>query len=115
MFPMGYGGLALAPSVAFSLSGLLGLYFIRKKIDRPLDVISVEWVWRSFAALTSMAVVLFFYGFLLPYVPSAGLWVRAWWCVGAVAAGGFTYAAATLAMKFDECRWIKDALRKRRE
>jgi putative peptidoglycan lipid II flippase len=113
MFPMGYGGLAVAPSIAFSLSGLLGLHFIRKKIGRPLSVASAGWLWKSLAALASMAVVLFFYGFLLPYASSAGLLARAGWCVGAVAAGGLAYAAATMLMKFDEWRWIKDAVRRK--
>ena len=113
MRPMGYGGLALAPSVAFSLSGLLGLYFIRKKIDRPLTLASIEWLWKSFAALTSMVVAVLFYRFLLPYVPSAKGLARAGWCAGAVAIGCAAYAGVTLGMKFDEWRWIKDAVRRR--
>ncbi|MDR1978935.1 MAG: murein biosynthesis integral membrane protein MurJ [Synergistaceae bacterium] len=112
MFPMGYGGLALAPSVAFSLSGLVGLCRIRKKISRPLSVVSMNWVGRSVIALLLMTFVLRFYVFLLPYAPSAGLWPRASWCAGAMLAGGSAYAAATLAMKFDEWNWIKGAVRK---
>ena len=115
MFPMSYGGLALAPSVAFSLSGLLGLYFIREKIGRPLAVASVGWLWKNFAALTVMVVILLLYGSLLPYVHSAGIWARIGWCAGAVTAGALTYAAATLFMKFDEWRWIKDAVGKKEE
>ena len=113
MFPMSYGGLALAPSVAFSLSGLLGLYFIRKKIARPLTVTSAKWLLKSFCALTLMVAILLLYGFLLPYNPSAMVWARVGWCAGAVASGIFTYAAATLSMKFDEWRWIRDAVRKK--
>ena len=112
MFPMGYGGLALAPSVAFSLSGLLGLYFIRKKIGLSLAVAPAGWLWKNFAALASMSAVLLFYGRLLPYAPSAGILARAGWCAGAVLAGGGAYAAATMLMKFDEWRWIRDAVRK---
>ena len=115
MFPMSYGGLALAPSVAFSLSGLLGLYFIRKKTGRPLAVISVGWMWKNFAALTAMVIILLLYGFLLPYAPSAGVWARVGWCAVAVTAGGLTYTVVTLLMKFDEWRWIKDAVKKREE
>ena len=110
---MGYGGLALAPSMAFSLSGLLGLYFIRKKIGCPLSVVSTGWLLKNFAALTFMAVTVLFYGFLLPYVLSAVGWARAGWCAGAVMSGVFVYAAVTLLMKFDEWRWIKDAVTRR--
>ena len=74
---------------------------------------SVKWLWKNFAALASVAVTLLFYGFLLPYVPSAGLGARVGWCVFAVAAASLTYAAATLLMKFDEWRWIKDAVRRK--
>jgi putative peptidoglycan lipid II flippase len=114
MFPMGYGGLALAPSVAFSLSGLVGLYYIRKKIARPFSVISVVWVGKILIALASMAIALYLYGSWAPYVPSAKLWIRSLWCLGIVAVGSGAYAAATLALKFEEWRWIKDAVARRR-
>jgi putative peptidoglycan lipid II flippase len=110
MFPMSYGGLALAPSLAFSLSGPLGLYFIKKKIGRSLAVASVSWLWKSVAALVSLGAVLGVYEFLLPYDPLTDGWRRAAWCLGAVAAGGVAYAAVTLALKFEEWRWIRDAL-----
>jgi putative peptidoglycan lipid II flippase len=110
MFPMGYGGLALAPSIAFSLSGLVGLRYIRKKIAHPLPVVPMSWVGKSVISLSLMIVVLRFYVFLLPYAPSANFWIRAIWCAGAVLAGGVTYAAATLALKFEEWRWIEGAV-----
>jgi putative peptidoglycan lipid II flippase len=115
MFPMGCGGLALAPSVAFSLSGLLGLFYIRKKIRRPLRIFSPAWIFRIATALASMLVVLFLYVRLAPYAPSASLSSRTAWCAGAAAAGAFVYAAATLALGFDEWRWIKDAVTKNRK
>ncbi|MDR1622586.1 MAG: murein biosynthesis integral membrane protein MurJ, partial [Synergistaceae bacterium] len=82
MFPMGYGGLALAPSIAFSLSGLVGLCCIRKKIARPLSVVPMRWVGKSAAALFSMGFVLRLYVFLLPYASSASFLMRAAWCAG---------------------------------
>ena len=109
MFPMGYGGLALAPSVAFSLSGFLGLHYIRKKIGRPLAIAPKGWIGKNTIALASMAFVLYLYGLFLPYTPSAGFGNRAGWCVGAVAVGCAVYAASTLALKFDEWSWIKGA------
>ena len=34
VYPMGYNGLALSPGIAFTLSGLLGLYYVRKKLEK---------------------------------------------------------------------------------
>ena len=110
MFPMGYGGLALAPSVAFSLSGLVGLRCIRKKTARPLSIVSMGWLGKSVTALLLMVFVLRVYVFLLPYAPGASFGARAVWCAAATLLGVFAYAAATLAMKFEEWNWIKGAL-----
>jgi putative peptidoglycan lipid II flippase len=135
MFPMGYGGLALAPSVAFSFAGLLGLYHIRKKTERPTGkpktgtpktgtpaagdgsatpvtspLMSARWALKIAVALILMFFALELYGFLLPYGPSGGLGVRAGWCLGAIAVGGGVYGAASRALRFEEWRWIGDAL-----
>jgi hypothetical protein len=106
--------LALAPSVAFSLSGLVGLRCIRKKTARPLSIVSMGWLGKSVTALLLMVFVLRVYVFLLPYAPGASFGVRAVWCAAATLLGIFAYAAATLAMKFEEWNWIKGALRKDR-
>jgi putative peptidoglycan lipid II flippase len=110
MFPMGYGGLALAPSIAFSFSGLLGLFYIRGKMGRPLKILPPSWIFKCVLALALMLAALALYLRLTPYVPSASLSARIFWCAGATAAGGFIYAAATLALGFDEWRWIRDAV-----
>ncbi|MDR2175105.1 MAG: murein biosynthesis integral membrane protein MurJ [Synergistaceae bacterium] len=115
MFPMGCGGLALAPSVAFSLSGLLGLFYIRRKTGRPLRIFPPAWIFRVALALASMLAVLSLYLRLTPYVPSASLSARAAWCMGAAVLGALVYAAATLACGFDEWRWIKDAVARKRK
>jgi len=94
---------------------LLGLYFIRGKISRPLAVASSGWLLKSFTALTSMVVVLYLYMFLLPYTPSGGGWLRGGWCAGAVTAGCITYAFVTITMRFDEWRWIKEAMKGKKE
>ena len=113
MFPMGYDGLALAPSVAFTLSGLLGIYYVRKKLDRPFVIVGRAWALRSLAALTALALAVTGYQWLLPYAPEARLTVRALWHLGAISAGMAAYAAATLALGFSEWGWIREALRKK--
>jgi putative peptidoglycan lipid II flippase len=120
MFPMGYGGLALAPSVAFSFAGLLGLHCIRKKIKHSTSgspenagffpLISIVWLTKMVTALALMGLALGFYGFLLPYAPFAGLGTRAGWCLGAIAVGSGVYGIASWILRFEEWRWISDAL-----
>jgi putative peptidoglycan lipid II flippase len=124
MFPMGYGGPALAPGVAFTLSGMLGLYFIKRKIeataqaqtqgneDPPvrLRVVSMAWTCGIIVALALMAAALSLYMTLIPYRVHLGLGLRAAWCLGAMLTGVAVYAAATLTLKFDEWQWIKGAL-----
>jgi putative peptidoglycan lipid II flippase len=114
IFPMGRGGLALAPSIAFSLSGLLGLSYIRKKTGRPLGILSPAWLIKNALALAAMLAALALYLCAVPYVSSAPLAARSIWCLGAATAGALVYAAATLALKFDEWRWIKDAVARKR-
>ncbi|GHV34785.1 putative lipid II flippase MurJ [Synergistales bacterium] len=122
MFPLGYGGLALAPSVAFSLSGLLGLFFINKKIKRDKSnpesavaepLISLKWIIKSVFAVALMSAALFFYRASAPYNPSHSLMVRILWCLCAMFAGGSAYIAATLGLGFDEWRWIRGAILKK--
>lgn len=110
MFPMSYGGLALAPSIAFTLSGFLGLHYVGRKIGRPLRVISRGWICRMLTSLALMAVALHLYGLLLPYDVRAHLTTRVFWCLGAMLAGVAVYTIATLALKFDEWQWVRGAL-----
>ncbi|GHS92688.1 hypothetical protein AGMMS50276_01130 [Synergistales bacterium] len=113
MFPLGYGGLALAPSVAFSLSGLLGLFFINKKIHYGESLVPVKWIIKSALAIALMSAALFFYCYCVWYDSTRSLIIRILWCLGSVLAGGAIYIAATLALRFDEWRWIKNAVFKR--
>ena len=115
MFPMGYAGLALAPSAAFTLSGLVGLRYVRRKLGQPLGVLSGRWTLKIAAALALTILAATAYGCALPYVPSAPLTRRALWCLGVILAGAAAYAAATLALRCEEWRWIREALGRRKK
>ncbi|MDR1731446.1 MAG: murein biosynthesis integral membrane protein MurJ [Synergistaceae bacterium] len=112
MFPMGYGALALAPSVAFTLSGLLGLFFIRQKLGSSLGsrILSKKWIFKTTLSLALMAVALYLYKTFLPYETDIRLSLRAAWCFGAVLAAVFVYVLSTLTLRFEEWQWIKGAL-----
>ena len=115
MFPMGYAGLALAPSVAFTLSGLVGLGYVRKKLGRPVGVVTGQWARRIAAALALTILVTAAYGCILPYAPSSPLGRRVLWCLGIIFAGTATYTLATLVLCCEEWGWIREAFDRRRK
>ena len=112
MFPLGYNGLALAPSIAFTLSGFLGLHYVRKKLGRPLRVVSLDWIGDMLFALMWLDIVVRSCRYLLPYNPDSTLSVRALWCLGIIAVGIAVYSAVTLLMRFSEWSWIRQAFSK---
>lgn len=121
MFPMSYNGLALAPGIAFTLSGLLGLYQVRKKLNAKLDnspsgledfkLINFKWVIKSVFALFIMGVIIFLLKFAVPYNPEWSLSSRAFWCLGIIFAGVIVYTVITLYMRFDEWKMIRHAVK----
>lgn len=128
MFPMSYNGLALAPSIAFTLSGLLGLYFVGRKLSRKpqealqhgapgttqrgLGILSLAWAAKSAAALALMAAVVMIFRAVCPYDPDWGILKRAAWCLAVIASGAAAYPSSTVAMGFSEWQWIKRAVRR---
>jgi putative peptidoglycan lipid II flippase len=113
MFPMGYRGLALAPSVAFTLAGPLGLLYIRRK-TATFPSFPLRWIIKSALALAAMGTALILFRASFPYDAGASAALRTLWCLGAVLLGGSVYAAATLSLRFDEWRWIKTAIAQKR-
>ena len=113
MFPLGYNGLALAPSIAFTLSGLLGLRYVRKKLARPLEIVSLSWAGDMLVAVMALDIVVRAYRFFLPYSPGAALPARAGWCLGIIAAGMAAYGTATWVLGFSEWGWIRQAFSKK--
>ncbi|WP_347713274.1 lipid II flippase MurJ, partial [uncultured Fretibacterium sp.] len=115
LMPMGYAGLALAPSVAFTLSGMVGLGYVRRRLGRPLGVLTGCWTSRIAASLALLILVTAAYGYFLPYAPAASLGRRALWCLGVILAGTATYASATLTLRCEEWLWIREAVGRRKE
>ena len=115
IYPFGYNGLALAPGIAFTLSGILGLRYVKKKLNRPLKIISKKFLGDYLIALTILDIVIMLYKFLLPYNPEARLFVRAFWCLGVIALSAVTYGVTTMRMKFDEWDLLKQAFGKGRK
>ena len=113
VYPFGYNGLALAPGIAFTLSGMLGLYFVRKRIGRPLKIFTWRIFWDYLVALTVLDASIMLYRFVLPYNPDARLNIRALWCLGVIALSAGSYCLVTLKMKFNEWKLLREAFRRK--
>ncbi len=115
VYPMGYNGLALAPGIAFTLSGMLGLYFVRKKLGRPLGIITRRVAGDYFVALTVIDASVVLYRFIWKYNQSAVLYVRASWVLGVIVFAAVMYAGVTLGLKFEEWKMLRQAFGRKRE
>ena len=112
VWPMGYNGLALAPGIAFTLSGLLGLHYVRKKLNRPLGIITKKVAGDYLVALTVLDASVMLYKYLLPYNPASVLYIRALWLLGAVAVCAVMYFLASIWLKFEEWSLLRQAFRR---
>ena len=113
VYPMSYNGLALAPGIAFTLSGILGLYYVKKKLNRPLKIITKKFFWDYLIALAVLDASIMIFKFALPYNAASSLLIRASWCVGVIALAALLYSFATIKMKFEEWNLLKQAFNKK--
>ncbi|MBQ7220399.1 MAG: murein biosynthesis integral membrane protein MurJ [Synergistaceae bacterium] len=113
VYPMGYNGLALAPGIAFTLSGMLGLRYVRKKLGRPLGIITSRFFWDYLSALAVMDASIMLYRFLMPYNPAWQLGLRCVWMLGVIVLAAGVYSAVTLLMKYEEWGLLRQAFTKK--
>ena len=109
VYPMGYNGLALAPGIAFTLSGMLGLRYVRKKLGRPLGIITSRFFWDYLSALAVMDAMIMLYKFVWPYDSAWRVGMRSVWVLGVIAVAASVYAVVTSVMKFEEWRLLRQA------
>ena len=113
VYPMGYNGLALAPGIAFTASGILGLYYVRRKLGKPLNIINMNLIGNYLFALMIMDIAVMLYRFVWPYSNDARIMIRSVWILGVVAAGACSYAIVTMIMRFDEWKLLRQAFMKK--
>ena len=107
IYPLRYNGLALAPSIAFTLSAFLGLYYVRKKIAKPLNIFASRIFWNYLIALAVLDATAMLYKWIIPYVPDACIWTRIIWNIGAIAVSALSYAVITLTLRFEEWTFFR--------
>ncbi|MBQ4432462.1 MAG: polysaccharide biosynthesis C-terminal domain-containing protein, partial [Synergistaceae bacterium] len=111
VLPMGYNGLALAPGIAFTLSGLLGLWYVRKKLGRPLGIMTWSLAGDYLVALAVIDIAVLAYRFVWPYDVGAGIGMRSLWVVGVIAVSAGAYAGVTVLKGFEEWKLLGQAFR----
>ena len=113
LIPMSYNGLALAPGIAFTLSGLLGLHYVRKKLGRKLRIIDVKILCNYIVSLAVICVAVCACKYIFPYDAESSLLMRALWVLGVIVLSAVSYSLITFLLKFREWLWLRDAFVKK--
>ena len=113
VWPMGYNGLALAPGIAFTSSGLLGLYYVKRKLARPLRIITWELFGDYLVALAVIDASVMIYRWVWPYNTDAGIGVRSLWVLGVIALSAGVYSIVTKLKGFEEWNLLGQAFKKK--
>jgi putative peptidoglycan lipid II flippase len=114
MKPLGFGGLALATSLSFTLSGWVGVKLLSRDLGMPLGIFPLPWVFKMGISLAVTAAAVFMYNWAGPYPAAAETGLRSAWVGGVFLASCAVYGAATAALGFQEWVWLRDALTRRK-
>jgi putative peptidoglycan lipid II flippase len=114
MKPMSFGGLALATSLSFSLSGWVGVRLLSRNLGTGLGIFSLSWTGKMAASLAVTAGVVFVYTIGMPYPAEGSLSLRAAWLGGIFLASCAAYGASTGLLRFQEWGWLRGALSRKK-
>ena len=112
VWPMGYNGLALAPGIAFTLSGLLGLYYVKRKLKKSLNIVTLRLLGEYIFALASIVIAVILYRLAWPYNVNAGIGLRSFWVLGVITLCVAVYSAVTFVRGFEEWGLLRQAFKK---
>lgn len=112
--PLQLGGVALAGSLAFTVSSCVGIRLLERASSSSCALFQAAWCAKIFFGTAAMAAVGCAFRAFFPYPSEAGIALRALWLmlVGGVCMA--VYAAATLRLRCEEWNLIFQSLRKRR-
>ncbi len=115
MGPLSFGGLALATSIAFSISGWVGVRILSRHLGMRFGIFSVSWSAKMCVSLIFTAVIVGVWRWVFPYSPEYSGLLRTAWVGGVFCAAASGYAAVTALLRFQEWRWLFGALRKKNQ
>ncbi len=108
---MGLSGLALAPSVAFSLSAALGLYLLGLSSSGTVTLLDRLWIGKMGISATTLFFSVRIFMLYLPFPESSSLAARSGWIGLIFFLGMGSYGLITYGLKCREWMWIKNALK----
>jgi putative peptidoglycan lipid II flippase len=113
-----YRGIAVAASIAFTVSALVGYLRVRRfgeeAGERKSRLFSPEWGRSVGISLMFTTAMILLWKFLLPYPSAASLALRLLWLGGIACMGGAVYAFLTRRLKCREWEWVRSAVHRRR-
>ncbi len=107
-------GIALAGSLAFTLSSCVGLSLLRRSMRGPLRLFSARWGFKVFLCTLTMLLAGAAVRRFLPYPASASLALRGLWLFGVGGLCALLYGAMTLKLHCGEWKLIFQALKKKK-
>jgi putative peptidoglycan lipid II flippase len=123
LMPFGLAGLAIAPSIAFTIASIAGILEISKELSRKertqgrdplpasIKLFQRGWVIKIMFCLVTLAVFTIFLQRIFVYDISAVITYRALSVFSILASGVLMYAIVTYLLKFDEWHWLRGAIR----
>lgn len=112
---LSFSGLALATSLAFTISSFVGNYRMSKVLGYPLGISSISWITKLFISLVVMILSLGLIHYLWVYPSGSGIMLRSLWLLLNILAGMISFGVASFSLRFDEWKWIDGALKHRKD
>ncbi len=112
--PMRIDGIALASSLAFLFSSVVGTALLRRSMSVPLGLFALPWLGRLVLASALMTAAASLWKSLWAYPLTSALAVRGVWIGGILCVSAAVYAVTTYALCCEEWTLIRQALLKRK-
>ena len=121
--PFGLAGLAIAPSIAFTVASIVGIYEISKELSKNkhkeynrsfpaiLNLLHKIWTMKITLCLLALTVFTILLKKFFIYDASSIFAVRALSLFTILTSGVFMYALSTYLLKFDEWNWLRAAIK----
>ena len=108
-----FNGLALATSLAFTVSAFCGGFILSRHLKGPLYHLGLKWIAKLVFSVGTMSIMILAIKWLVPFQPQWVLLFRCVWLMGVIIFSVILYAIITWFLSFDEWTWITGALKKR--
>lgn len=114
MKPLGFSGLALAVSIAFTLSSIVGLVLLDRYSGGSVGVFDISWVGKMSISLAAMAGGIWGSIVFFPYPDTCSMWLRASWLLVVTIIGATFYSTASYLLRCPEWNWLLNAVKRKK-